>query len=69
MLVLSRKTSEIIYIGDDIQVMVVRIGDGSVRIGVTAPRHIDIRRDDSGPKKDSGDGSRAAGNIVSEQQP
>lgn len=46
MLVLSRKPTEIIRIGDDITVMVVRIGPNSVRLGIEAPKNIVIVRDE-----------------------
>lgn len=44
MLVLSRKVGEIIHIGDDISLMVVRIGSNSVRLGIEAPRGVTIVR-------------------------
>jgi carbon storage regulator len=44
MLVLSRKVGEAIQIGDNIEVMVVRIGPGVVRIGVAAPKDMTIFR-------------------------
>ena len=44
MLVLSRRKSEVIEIGPDIKVMVVRIGKDSVRIGIKAPRHLNVKR-------------------------
>ena len=43
-LILSRRVEQIICIGDDIEVMVTRIGPNSVRIGVKAPKHINIAR-------------------------
>ena len=46
MLVLSRKTSERILIGDDIAITIVRIGPNSVRIGIEAPKHMNIVRDE-----------------------
>lgn len=44
MLVLTRKISEKMMIGDNIEVTVVRISGNQVRIGVTAPREISVRR-------------------------
>jgi carbon storage regulator len=46
MLVLSRKPGERILIGDDIAVTVVRIGPNTVRLGIDAPRHLNIIRDE-----------------------
>lgn len=46
MLVLSRKTGERIQIGDQIVVTVVRIGPNSVRIGIEAPRDMQVLRDE-----------------------
>lgn len=44
MLVLSRRENESIRIGDDIELIVIRIGRNAVRLGITAPRHVDIVR-------------------------
>ena len=49
MLVLSRKTSERILIGDEIAITVVRIGPNSVRIGVEAPRNMSVVRSELCP--------------------
>jgi carbon storage regulator len=46
MLILSRKASEGIMIGDDIEIRVARIDHDSVRIGIRAPRHLSIYRDE-----------------------
>jgi carbon storage regulator len=46
MLVLSRKMNERIQIGDDITITVVRVSPNSVRIGVNAPPHMVIARDE-----------------------
>jgi carbon storage regulator len=45
-LILSRKVSEGIMIGDDIEVRVTRIDADTVRIGIVAPRHIGVYRDE-----------------------
>lgn len=44
MLVLSRKVNESIKVGDNIVITLVRIGPQSVRIGIEAPRDINIVR-------------------------
>ena len=45
MLVLSRLKDEDIYIGPDIIVKVVDIRGNKVRLGITAPKDVEIRRD------------------------
>jgi carbon storage regulator len=44
MLVLSRKQNEEILIGDDVCIKVVGIFGNKVRLGISAPPHVAIRR-------------------------
>ena len=44
MLVLSRKSSESIHIGDSVVVTVLEVRDNKVRIGIDAPKEIHILR-------------------------
>ena len=44
MLVLSRKTTEKILIGDNITLTVLRVKGKTVRIGIDAPNSVDIKR-------------------------
>lgn len=44
MLVLSRKDGERIKIGPDIEIVVVRIGPNTVRLGISAPSGLNIVR-------------------------
>lgn len=44
MLVLTRKKSQMIRIGNDIVVKVIQTGKGSVKIGVDAPRDVRVVR-------------------------
>lgn len=44
MLVLSRKECEVIRIGDNIEITVVRIGQNTVRLGIDAPPEMNIVR-------------------------
>ena len=44
MLVLTRKKDEGIVIGDNIEISVVRIEDGSVKLAIKAPNDVSILR-------------------------
>lgn len=46
MLVLSRKAGESIRIGDDIEVTVLEVHHGKVRLGINAPSHVKILREE-----------------------
>jgi len=46
MLVLSRKPGEKIRIGDEVTVTIVRIGPNTVRLGIDAPRDMNIVREE-----------------------
>lgn len=46
MLVLSRKPGERIIIGDQVTVTIVRIGPNNVRLGIDAPREMNIVREE-----------------------
>lgn len=44
MLVLSRKENETIKIGDDIEIRILEVKGDTVRIGIEAPKTVDILR-------------------------
>lgn len=44
MLVLTRKLNESIKIGDDVEVTVIGVEGDQVKLGINAPRNIDIHR-------------------------
>jgi len=46
MLVLTRKPGESIVIDNDIVVTVVEVRGGQVRIGIQAPRHVQVHREE-----------------------
>ena len=67
MLILSRRESERVHLGDDIILTIVRVNGDKVRIGVEAPSHIKILRtelelnlNDSKPVQEQNQTRRAA---------
>lgn len=44
MLILSRRCGQSIMIGDDVEVFVVDIGEGKVRLGITGPAAVPIHQ-------------------------
>ncbi|PFG04667.1 carbon storage regulator CsrA [Bacillus sp. es.034] len=44
MLVLTRKTGEAIQIGDDIEISVVSVKGDQVKLGINAPKNVEIHR-------------------------
>ncbi|MCM3216288.1 MULTISPECIES: carbon storage regulator CsrA [Niallia] len=44
MLVLSRKVGEVIKIGNDIELTVVSVSGDQVKIGIKAPKQVEIHR-------------------------
>ncbi len=44
MLVLSRQKDESILIGDDVEITIVDVRGGKVRLGITAPKSIPVHR-------------------------
>jgi carbon storage regulator len=44
MLIITRKKGESIMIGDDIEIIISKIDDGSIKIGIKAPKDLTILR-------------------------
>ncbi|WP_186580802.1 carbon storage regulator CsrA [Aquibacillus kalidii] len=44
MLVLTRKINEAIKIGEDIELKVLAVDGDQIKLGISAPKHIDIHR-------------------------
>lgn len=51
MLVLSRRQSETIVIGDNIRVQVLEISGGRVRLAIEAPGHVSVDREEIWQRK------------------
>lgn len=46
MLILSRRVSEAIIIGDDIEIIVLGVKGYQVQLGINAPREISVHREE-----------------------
>lgn len=44
MLVLSRKAGQSIIIGEDIEISILEVGEGNIKIGINAPKSVKIVR-------------------------
>ncbi len=66
MLVLTRKTNEQVSLGDDITITILRINNGSIRIGIDAPRNVRILRGEIDPFTDREGNPRGANQSVAE---
>ncbi|SDP71468.1 carbon storage regulator [Selenomonas ruminantium] len=60
MLVLTRKAQEEIMIGDNIVVSVVKVSGGKIKLGITAPPEVSIKREEDPQKFDRQARERAA---------
>ncbi|MEP3480794.1 MAG: carbon storage regulator [Fuerstiella sp.] len=58
MLVLTRKQGEEILIDDRIQVKIIHCANGRTRIGIVAPREIEISRPDANQRNQLVEGTR-----------
>lgn len=46
MLILTRRTGETLNIGDDITITVVAVSGTQVRLGINAPRDVEVHREE-----------------------
>ncbi|WPD44492.1 carbon storage regulator CsrA [Pseudomonas aeruginosa] len=46
MLILTRNTGKTIRIGDDIEIVILNVRGNQVRVGVTAPAHVTVHREE-----------------------
>ena len=58
MLILTRRVGETLMIGDDVQITVLGVRGGQVRVGIDAPKEIPVHREEiynkiQSEKKDS----------------
>lgn len=61
MLVLSRRPGEILCIGEDIRIQVLSINGSQVRIGIAAPKEVEVHREEVKQRIDAEGAVSAAG--------
>src|SRR4051812_12854868 len=65
MLVLSRKVNEKVMVGDDIVITIVKIDRNQVRIGISAPGHVPVYREEILPATWHSDKEDSAEVVIS----
>lgn len=53
MLVMQRKLDSSVMVGDGVEIRILKITDNSVKLGITAPRDIRVKRKEEGTQKNS----------------
>lgn len=46
MLILTRRVGEVLCIGDDVTVTILGVTGGQVRLGINAPKDVEVHRDE-----------------------
>jgi carbon storage regulator len=49
MLILTRRPRQVVMVGRDVQIIVLDIAGDRVRLGITAPRELKVRRHETKP--------------------
>jgi carbon storage regulator len=64
MLILSRRVGESVVIGEGISITVLRVKGTQVRLGITAPKDIVVRREDNSGRTEPHSTVESAGQTV-----
>jgi carbon storage regulator len=63
MLILTRRVGESVVIGEDVTVTVLGVKGNQVRIGINAPKHVAVHREEIAERIKNGQGADRAGNT------
>lgn len=64
MLILSRRQGDTVRIGPDITVSILRVQGGQVRIGIDAPKHVEVLRGERAEAADAAGAATVAGGAA-----
>jgi len=67
MLILTRRVGESVVIGEDVTVTVLGVKGNQVRIGINAPKHVAVHREEIFERIKSGRGGDGAGAPADDQ--
>ncbi|PKG81025.1 carbon storage regulator [Colwellia sp. 75C3] len=69
MLILTRRISEVLIINDDVKVTVLAIQGNQVRIGIDAPKHVSVHREEIYNKIQEEKSTTSGDTLVEPEQP
>ena len=69
MLILTRRISEVLIINDDVKVTVLAIQGNQVRIGIDAPKHVSVHREEIYNKIQEERTTTSSDTVVEPEQP
>jgi len=46
MLILTRRAGEVLRIGDDIKILMLKVDGGQIKVGIEAPKEIPVHREE-----------------------
>jgi carbon storage regulator len=61
MLILTRRVGESVVIGEDVTVTVLGVKGNQVRIGINAPKHVAVHREEIAERIKNGQGANSTG--------
>lgn len=68
MLILSRRSSESIIVGDEVTITILSVKGKQVRIGIDAPPHIGVHREEIYQKIQDQDSNDSTGNTDNDDE-
>ena len=55
MLIVQRKVGQSIQIGDNVEIVFIKTGENSIKLGVNAPKNVRVKRGEENEKREEGE--------------